>query len=169
MSRQAEHKIASQMRCELVSTACPHSFYGCAARGQREQQSKEHGHVPHRRKQADPLVIKDLRPTNNAPTLDKLRDQAQYPFSMLDEQLIAPCMTLNLPGQAVGLVAETGPVLAVQANFILGGLILTVVAQHNVMDMVGLATVMNWLQKRVQARSSRKKSLQSARSRRAAS
>lgn len=93
-----------------------------------------------------PLVVRDLRQIGNAPTLDRLRD-ARYPFSMLDEGLVAPCMTLNFPGQSVGLVAETGPVLALQINRISGGLILTVAAQHNAMDMVGMANVIKWLDK----------------------
>ncbi|KAF6766853.1 Transferase [Kalmanozyma brasiliensis GHG001] len=91
-----------------------------------------------------PLVVQDLSLVDGALTLDELRN-AQYPFSMLDEKLIASCMTLNLPGQTAGLVAETGPVLAAQANLVAGGLILTIVGQHNVMDMVGQATIMTWL------------------------
>jgi hypothetical protein len=91
-----------------------------------------------------PLVVADLREAGSAATLNELQS-AQYPFSLLDESLIAPCMTLNLPGSTNGLVAETGPVFALQANFITGGLILTVAAQHNVMDMAGMAAVVTWL------------------------
>lgn len=93
-----------------------------------------------------PLVVADLRKTSSTVTLNALQG-AQYPFSLLDESLIAPCMTLNLPGSKIGLVAETGPVLALQASFITGGLILTVAAQHNVMDMAGMAAVVTWLSK----------------------
>jgi hypothetical protein len=39
-------------------------------------------------------------------------------------------------------VVIAGPV---QVNFIRGGLILTFVGQHNVMDMAGQATIINWL------------------------
>ncbi|KAL6231089.1 transferase family-domain-containing protein [Aspergillus navahoensis] len=70
---------------------------------------------------------------------------AKFPFTMLDESFIAPCMTVNPPGSSVGLIADTGPVFAVQVNFIRGGLILTFVGQHNVMDMAGQATIINWL------------------------
>lgn len=91
-----------------------------------------------------PLVVEDLSFVAGAPTSDELCN-AHFPFSMLDEKLIAPCMTLNLPGQAVGLVSETGPVLAAQASFVSGGLILTIVGQHNVMDMIGQAAIMTWL------------------------
>lgn len=93
-----------------------------------------------------PLVVKDLRTDPSAPTMDSLRD-AKFPFTMLDERVIAPCMTLNPPGSSIGLVADTGPVFAIQVNFISGGLILTFVGQHNVMDMTGQASIVNWLSK----------------------
>ncbi|KAJ5816732.1 hypothetical protein N7447_008965 [Penicillium robsamsonii] len=82
------------------------------------------------------LVVKDLRPDPSAPTLEELR-QAKYPFTMLDENTIAPCTTLNLPGNLPSITTESALVFCVQANFIEGGLMLTVVAQHNVMDMNG--------------------------------
>jgi hypothetical protein len=91
-----------------------------------------------------PFVVKDLRIVPSAPAMDSLR-KAKFPFTMLDESFIAPCMTVNPPGSSVGLVADTGPVFAVQVNFIRGGLILTFVGQHNVMDMAGQATIINWL------------------------
>ncbi|KAJ5520451.1 hypothetical protein N7463_000904 [Penicillium fimorum] len=82
------------------------------------------------------LVVKDFRLDPSAPTLDGLR-QAKYPFTMLDENAISPCTTLNLPGNLPSITTESALVFCVQANFIQGGLILTVVAQHNVMDMTG--------------------------------
>lgn len=95
-----------------------------------------------------PLVVKDLQTdsSDSAPTLDSLR-KAKFPFIMLDESVIASCMTLNPPGSSVGLVADTGPVFAVQVNFISGGLILTFAGQHNVMDMTGQTSIINWLSK----------------------
>lgn len=93
-----------------------------------------------------PLVVKDLRGDTTLPTLDSLR-QANYPFNMLDEKLIAPCMTINIPGMPIGLVADHGPVFAVQVTFITGGLVLTIVGQHNTMDMMGQNSVINWLSK----------------------
>lgn len=92
-----------------------------------------------------PLVIKDLRDDASAPTMEGLR-QASYPCSMLDENSFAPGLTLNLPTN-FGLAAESAFVFAVQANFITGGLILTVMAQHNVMDMTGQGQIINWLSK----------------------
>ncbi|OOQ81701.1 Trichothecene 3-O-acetyltransferase [Penicillium brasilianum] len=93
-----------------------------------------------------PLVVKDLRGDESAPTLEGLR-QSNYPFSMLDEKIIAPCLTLNLPGNTIGLAATSAPVLAVQATFITGGLMLTVVGQHNVMDMTGQGHIIDLLSK----------------------
>lgn len=93
-----------------------------------------------------PLVVQDLRHDASAPTMDDLR-RASFPCSMLDENLVAPCLTLNLPGSTVGLAATGAPVFAVQINFITGGLILTIVAQHNVMDMTGQGQIIEWLSK----------------------
>lgn len=93
-----------------------------------------------------PLIVKDLRSDPTAPTIHSMRE-AKFPFAMFDENLIAPCMTLNLPGKPAGLGADVGPVFAVQVNFVVGGLMLTFVGQHNVMDMTGQASVINWLSK----------------------
>ncbi|KAJ5372289.1 Transferase [Penicillium concentricum] len=82
------------------------------------------------------LVVKDLRHDPSAPTMDRLH-QAKYPFTMLDENTIAPCTTINLPGNLPSITTESALVFCVQANFIEGGLMLTLVAQHNVMDMTG--------------------------------
>ena len=93
-----------------------------------------------------PLVIKDLRNHPTAPSIDSLR-KARFPSTMLDEDMIAPCRTINPSGSCFGLVNETGPVFAVQVNYISGGIILTFAGQHNVMDMTGQANVIEWLSK----------------------
>ncbi|EJT41718.1 AYT1-like protein [Saccharomyces kudriavzevii IFO 1802] len=93
-----------------------------------------------------PLVIQDLQHNPSAPTMDSL-EKVNFPIRMLDEKVFAPCMTINPPGSAIGLVAETGPVFAVQVNFICGGLVLTIVGQHNTMDMTGLVSSINLLDK----------------------
>ncbi|KAJ5998587.1 hypothetical protein N7451_006397 [Penicillium sp. IBT 35674x] len=93
-----------------------------------------------------PLIFKDLRQDPSAPTMKTLRE-SNFPMSMLEEKVIAPCLTINLPGNTVGLAAESAPVFAVQANFITGGLILTIVGQHNVMDMTGQDSVISWMSK----------------------
>lgn len=91
------------------------------------------------------LVVKDLRSDPSAPTINSLR-QAKYPFTMLDEKVIAPRTTLNLPSHP-DTTSESALVFCVQANFIEGGLMLTTVTQHNVMDMTGHEFVMNLLSK----------------------
>ncbi len=70
-------------------------------------------------------------------TFEKLR----FPSSMLDESVIAPINTL-----AAG-TEGAAPVFTIQANFIDGGLLLTFVTQHNVMDMTGMAQIMYLLSK----------------------
>ncbi|KAJ5857457.1 hypothetical protein N7455_008351 [Penicillium solitum] len=92
------------------------------------------------------LVVKDLRHDSSAPTMDGLR-QAKYPFTMLDENVIAPCTTLDLPGNLPSITTESALVFCVQANFIEGGLMLTLVAQHNVMDMTGQDFIIGLLSK----------------------
>ncbi|CAK7199201.1 hypothetical protein SEUCBS139899_001874 [Sporothrix eucalyptigena] len=83
-----------------------------------------------------PLVVKD------APlSLDELRS-AGYPFRLLDESVVSPRRTLPSPEEP-----EDKPVLLVQATFIEGGFLLTVVAHHAAMDMAGQAAVIRWLAK----------------------
>lgn len=86
-----------------------------------------------------PLLIQDLRGNASMPTWADFQKN-QFPFSMLDEDAIAPCKTLAEPGAEL-------PVLLVQANLIKGGLLLTVNAQHGSMDMGGQAQVVSLLAK----------------------
>lgn len=79
------------------------------------------------------LVVKELQDDVTVPTWDELRE-ADFPFRMLDEDVVAPCKTMVEPG-------SEGPVLLVQANFLDGGLLLTFNAQHGSMDMAGQAQV----------------------------
>ncbi|KAJ5668474.1 uncharacterized protein N7477_007044 [Penicillium maclennaniae] len=92
-----------------------------------------------------PLVVKDLREDASAPTMEDLR-KAGYPCSLLDESTFAPGLTLDLPIN-FGLASESAFVFAIQANFIAGGLVLTSMSQHNVMDMTGHAQIIDWLSK----------------------
>jgi hypothetical protein len=80
------------------------------------------------------LVVKDLRNDPSMPSLEELR-KANYPFSMFDENVICPRPTLPSG------VDNSAPVFMVQANFINGGLMLSIVAQHNTMDMTGQGAV----------------------------
>ena len=66
---------------------------------------------------------------DTVPTWDKL-NQANFPFRMLDEDVVAPCKTMVEP-------EAQRPVLMVQANFVKGGLLLSFNAQHGSMDMTG--------------------------------
>ncbi|KIX95484.1 uncharacterized protein Z520_08604 [Fonsecaea multimorphosa CBS 102226] len=86
------------------------------------------------------LVVKDFRDGSSTLSMDVLR-QANFPFSMLDESIIAPVNTL-----AAGTDGPA-PVFLVQANFVTGGLLLTFVTQHNTMDMTGMARIMYLLSK----------------------
>ncbi|KAF3762263.1 hypothetical protein M406DRAFT_45677 [Cryphonectria parasitica EP155] len=99
-----------------------------------------------------PLVIKDFSGDNNddddnnvasvLPSWDELQ-QAGFPFSMLDEDVIAPCKTMVEDDDG----AVERPVLRLQANFIRGGLLLTVCGQHGAMDVAGQAQVIALLAK----------------------
>lgn len=90
------------------------------------------------------LVVQDLRHEPSAPTMAALR-AAEFPMAMLDEDLIAPLRTL--PGGPRYSPTDPEPVLLLQANFIQGGLILTVNGQHAAMDMTGLAEIIRLLAK----------------------
>lgn len=90
------------------------------------------------------MTVKDLRDDPSTPTLDQMRE-AQFPMHMLDEDAIAPRRTL--PGGPGYSPTDPEPVLLLQANFIKGGLILTVNGQHACMDMVGQESVIRLLHK----------------------
>lgn len=66
------------------------------------------------------------------PTYECMR-QAGFPFSMLDEKVIAPRPTLP------DLDEDDTPVFMVQVNFVQGGVLLVFNAQHNCMDLRGQA------------------------------
>ena len=88
------------------------------------------------------LVIKDYRHDPSVPDWNALRE-ANFPFSMLEESIIAPCRTLTI-------FDESGPelpVFLVQVNFVTGGLLLTFNGQHGSMDMTGQAQVIHLLAK----------------------
>ncbi|KAF5327489.1 hypothetical protein D9619_004429 [Psilocybe cf. subviscida] len=133
LSAQREQVIqALEQGLEKLSDAFP----WCAGKVVAEQAApgrpsiiKIKRHLP-----APSLVVKDLTSDPSALTMESLRD-ANFPFRMLDESLIAPRNTI--PGTSSEPISKEFPVFIVQANFIIGGLILTINAAHNVMDMVG--------------------------------
>ena len=90
------------------------------------------------------LVVKDSSHELSIPTMDTLRE-ANFPFSMLDESMIAPRNTF--PDSSWGHEPMTRPVFLLQANFIPGGLVLTILSHHQVMDMTGQAQMMYLLSK----------------------
>lgn len=85
------------------------------------------------------LMVKELRDDGAVPTWDELK-QAGFPFGMIDEDVVAPCKTI------VAIDAER-PVLLIQANFVQGGLLLTLEAQHGSMDMAGQTQVITLFSK----------------------
>ncbi|KAF8161681.1 putative trichothecene 3-O-acetyltransferase [Crassisporium funariophilum] len=87
------------------------------------------------------LVVRDLREDPSMPTMDALR-RANFPFRMLDENIIAPRNTLP-----TGYDESESPIFLLQATFITGGLLLTFVGQHNVMDMTGQGQIIDLLSK----------------------
>ena len=93
------------------------------------------------------LVIKDLTNDHSAPRMHELR-AANFPFSMLDEKVICPRMTLG--GGEGETMADATPVLLLQANFVDGGLLLCIVASHSVMDIVGQVQMIHLLSKTCQ-------------------
>lgn len=90
------------------------------------------------------MVVKDLTHDSSAPLMDELR-RANFPFSMLDEAVVAPRRTL--PGGPEESESDTAPVFLLQANFIAGGLLLTFVGQHNTMDMTGQGQIIDLFSK----------------------
>ena len=89
-----------------------------------------------------------IKPFNNSPSLSvkDLRSQlpsfrdyraAGFPFSMLDEKVIASRNTLPERSD------EPAPVLLLQATLIRGGVLLVVTGQHNCMDIRGQAQIIH--------------------------
>lgn len=86
------------------------------------------------------LVIKDYTDDESMPSWTDLK-QANFPCRMLDESWVCPVNTL--PGD----LGDQARVLLLQATFVKGGLLLTINAAHNVMDMSGQGQIMKLLSK----------------------
>ncbi|KAF1985599.1 trichothecene 3-O-acetyltransferase [Aulographum hederae CBS 113979] len=82
----------------------------------------------------EPLIVKDLRSDTQVPSWGSF-ENARFPFSMLDEKDIAPSTTLSDD------TVSDFPVFLIQANLVVGGLLLTFNGQHGSMDMAGLGEV----------------------------
>ncbi len=90
------------------------------------------------------MAVKDFRHNPALATMDAFKE-VNFPFSILDENTIAPCKTL--PGSSGEALFDITPVFLLHANFITGGLLLTFVGQHNTMDMTGQGHVMHLFSK----------------------
>lgn len=84
------------------------------------------------------VIVKDL--SDELPSLDSYR-RAHFPFSWLDEDIIAPCKTLPDETDA------PSPVFLLQINFVAGGVLLVVNGQHNCMDIRGQSQIIDMLSK----------------------
>ncbi|KAK0759359.1 hypothetical protein N5P37_007547 [Trichoderma harzianum] len=91
------------------------------------------------------FAVKDLRTDTSAPTMMRLRE-TNFPMRMLNESVIAPRNTFPA-ANAVSVREYGSPVFLVQANFIVGGLVLTFLGQHQTMDIVGQGQIMHLLSK----------------------
>jgi trichothecene 3-O-acetyltransferase len=85
------------------------------------------------------FTVKDLTGDASVPTMQTMKG-ASFPFTMLDESIFAPRTTV--PGSHNETVSASTPVFLLQATFIAGGLVLTFLGQHQVMDIAGLGQVM---------------------------
>lgn len=84
------------------------------------------------------LILKDAR--HELPSFEEYR-RAKFPFSMLDEKVIASRSTVPV------LENQHAPVLSLQLTFIEGGLLLVFSGQHNCMDMRGQSVLMHLIAK----------------------
>ncbi|EEB05080.1 trichothecene 3-O-acetyltransferase [Schizosaccharomyces japonicus yFS275] len=89
-----------------------------------------------------PLIIKDLRNDPSVPTMKELQ-KAQFPIQSLAENVIAPHGSIIIPSPA----AQSEPVFLVQANYLVGGLLLAVTGHHSAMDITGLGEVLRLFSK----------------------
>ncbi|CEL05739.1 hypothetical protein ASPCAL06854 [Aspergillus calidoustus] len=90
--------------------------------------------------QTPSLIVKDLSRDPSTPGMEELR-QTEFPMKLLDERTIAPIPTYS------ATITGPKPVLALQANFIPGGLILTAAGQHQAMDYPGMGHLLHLLSK----------------------
>lgn len=84
--------------------------------------------------------VKDC--SNVCPSYNELVD-AKGPVSMLDGDVLCPRKAF--PASYEETESDPAPVVALQANFIRGGLLLDCAAQHNMIDMSGIEQVLRLL------------------------
>lgn len=95
------------------------------------------------------LHVKDLGGEAGFPSMQQMRE-AQYPFSMLDCEALAPPIASRWSSEGFDRIA---PVFMLQANFVRGGLILTIAGNHMMMDMTGLGLTISLFSKACRAES----------------
>jgi hypothetical protein len=90
------------------------------------------------------LIVKDYTDNVLVPSFEEMQ-KAEFPMRMFDEKLVAPRDTVPVGPEDVapGLF----PVFLVQINFIKGGLLLTVNAEHQAMDLIGQVAMISLLSK----------------------
>jgi hypothetical protein len=93
------------------------------------------------------LHVKDIGDDAGFPSIQKMRE-AQYPFSMLDPEILVPSIAVSWSSEGFEKVA---PVLLLQANFVRGGLVLTIAGNHMMMDMTGLGMIISLFSKACRA------------------
>ncbi|EEB06320.1 trichothecene 3-O-acetyltransferase [Schizosaccharomyces japonicus yFS275] len=93
-----------------------------------------------------PLIIKDLRDDPSVPTMDEFR-KTRFPMASIKEKVVAPYSFLPHLRDGNDPDTDSDPVFSVQMNFINGGLLLTCIGHHSVMDMTGETKVMHLLSK----------------------
>ncbi|KAI9830082.1 MAG: hypothetical protein M1826_005075 [Phylliscum demangeonii] len=120
----------------LAGQVCP-ALDGEGSRGRLEVRYREDGMIP--------LHVKDVSKVMR--TFAEL-EQAEMPMSMMDSDLLAP-LGVIVPGNPRTAVTDgsqpSTPVVAVQANFVTGGLILVVCVHHATMDGTGLGNLIDLL------------------------
>lgn len=89
------------------------------------------------------LVLNDLRNEPNFPSIAEM-SKAQFPFSMLDPDILLPPIAVSWASDGYDKVA---PVLVLQANVIKGGLLLSFSGNHTQMDMTALGMIISLFSK----------------------
>lgn len=89
---------------------------------------------------APQIIVKDHRESLLVPSMHTL-SQAGFASNLLDETILAPRKGFTLSQ------GESSSVLLIQANIVVGGLILVFSGNHSAMDMPGQAQVIRWFNK----------------------
>lgn len=97
--------------------------------------------VPHR--DIIPLFVKNFTSAEDFPSMDEIASQG-FPMTLLDPEKLVPSIAVTW---ATDDFDKYAPVLVLQANYVRGGLILTIAGNHSTMDMTGLGMIIALLSK----------------------